>query len=187
MKSRCLPKSAVVGWGWGNAIYKAISASRESPITQNYFLKFGLCSSLRRKGNPARSACNQADGEDWGESHNGRGAPALFCTAGAQENHFQGPSRPLGWSPRRLHQRPHSSHSVLLNFKAHIYVPQVAREPPRVKQFGADGRGARSRPGTFRNTISLRAPLPSRFFRVPPGDGYPTDALDTFRMEHFPG
>lgn len=169
MKSRCLPKSAVVGWGLGgNAIYKAISASQESPITQNYFLKFGLCSSLWRKGNPGAGL--QSSG--WGEPHKGRGAPALFRTAGAQENHFQGSSTLLGWSPRRPHQRLHSSHSVLLNFKAHIYVPQVAREPPHVKQFGADGRGTCSRPGTFRNTISLLASLPSRFFRLLPGDEY---------------
>lgn len=42
------------GGGWGcrekNAIYKAINASTESAITQNYFLKFGLYSILWRKG-----------------------------------------------------------------------------------------------------------------------------------------
>lgn len=147
-----------MGCGCGeNAIYKAISASPESPITQNYFLKFGLCSSLWRKGNPG-SQLPIKRMRRTGASHT-KGEGLLHCSAQLERRKiiFRAPLRSSGWSPRRPHQRPHSSHFVLLNFKAHIYVPQVAREPPRVKQFGADGRG--TRPGTSRNTVPLPASL----------------------------
>ena len=80
-----------VGGGERKAIYKAISASTETAITQSYFLKFGLSSLLWRQGNTGNSASNQGRHRGWGESHKGRGA--LPCSSQPElllENHSLG-------------------------------------------------------------------------------------------------
>lgn len=116
------------------------------------------------KGNTGTWLPIKPDAEDWGEPHKGRGP--LHCSSQLELRKIISRAPPRsGWSWRKPHQRFHSSHFLLLNFKAHIYVPQVAHEPRHVKQFGVDGRGTFSRPGTFRNTISLPVSLPSNFSR----------------------
>lgn len=140
-----------------NAIYKAINASTESAITQNYFLKFGLSSVLWGKGSSGTWLPIKPN-RGWGKSHKGRGTP--LCSSQLELWKIISRAPQLSrMSRRKPHQRFHSSHFLLLNFKAHIYVPQVGHEPRHVKQFGVDGRGTFSRPGTFRNTISLPVSL----------------------------
>lgn len=59
-----------------NAIYKAINASTESTITQNYFLKFGLYSLLWRKGNTGTWLPIKPNAQDW-VSHTKREGPCI--------------------------------------------------------------------------------------------------------------
>lgn len=56
-----------------NAIYKAINASTESTITQNYFLKFGLYSLLWRKGNTGTWLPIKPNAQDWVSHTKGEG------------------------------------------------------------------------------------------------------------------
>lgn len=174
MKSCCLQNFSG-GGGRGcrekNAIYKAISAATESAIIQNYFPKFGLYSVLWRKGSMGTLLPIKPDTEA-GVSHTkGEGPPR--CSSRLELGKIISRASQLsGTSWRKPHQRFHSSHFLLLNFKAHIYVPQVAHEPRHVKQFGVDGRGTFSRPGTFENTISSSVSPPSDCSWMLPWDEY---------------
>lgn len=146
-----------------NAIYKAINASRESAITQNYFLKFGRYSSRGREGSTG-TLLPIKPVPGWAKAHKARGTPRRPPPAGAANSYLQGLSA-LRLQPEKPHQRFHSSHFLLLNFKEHIYVPQVAHEPRHVKQFGVDGRGTFSRPGTFGKHIFFTSLSPFQSLR----------------------
>lgn len=120
------------GRGEKNAIYKAISASTESAITQNYFLKFGLYSLLWRKGSTGTLLPIKPDTEAGGSHTKGEG-PRAVCHSWSGGKSFLGllssPARARGSLIRgSIHLT-----SPFLNFKAHIYVPQVAHEPRHVK------------------------------------------------------
>ena len=153
-----------------NAIYKAINASTEAAITQLFSEMWPLFLTLEERQH-GHFASNQARHRGWGKSHKGRGT--LPCSSQLElRKIISRASQLLRMSWRKPRQRFHSSHFLLLNFKAHIYVPQVAHEPWRVKQFGVDGRGTFSRLGTFRNTISSPGSLPSNFSCMLPRDAY---------------
>lgn len=146
-----------------NAIYNAIKAAAVSHHSELFSGIWTLYSLLWRKGSMGTLLPIKPDTEA-GVSHTKGEVCTLHCSSQLELWKIISRAPQVSrTSQRKPHQRFHSSHFLLLNLKAHIYVPQVAHEPRHVKQFGVDGRGTFSRPGTFRNTISSPASLPSNF------------------------